>query len=101
MATHEPIQALLGFHAAAGGHIGRPIWPMKPRTSAAGVPSEPAAQDFNLFGTKRHVHPIYETVSIPTRKFKNEQGIVLDSPWGQYPTPVACYADLYQNSSLE
>jgi hypothetical protein len=36
MATLEQIQAFLGFHAAAGGHIGRPIRSMKPRTSAAG-----------------------------------------------------------------
>jgi len=56
-----------------------------------------ALQDFNLFGMKQHAHPIYGTITLPTREW---QGSALDGRWEVvsakfvvYPDWRACFCD--------
>jgi flagellum-specific peptidoglycan hydrolase FlgJ len=47
----------------------------------------------NLFGTKQHSHPIFGTLSIPTREFLHEQWVVVNAEWVSYPDQAACFTD--------
>lgn len=52
-----------------------------------------AKQGKNLFGCKQHKHPIYGTLSLPTREYVNGQFIVVTANWVSYPDWDACFAD--------
>jgi flagellum-specific peptidoglycan hydrolase FlgJ len=52
-----------------------------------------AAQDNNLFGMKQHAHPIYGTVSLPTREFLSNEWVPCEANWVRYPDWQACFAD--------
>ncbi len=43
-----------------------------------------ATQDNNLFGCKQHTHPIYGTVSLPTREFINGEWETVEANWIRY-----------------
>jgi flagellum-specific peptidoglycan hydrolase FlgJ len=47
----------------------------------------------NLFGTKQHVHPIYGTLSIPTKEFLSGEWTVVEANWVVYPTIATCFSD--------
>jgi flagellum-specific peptidoglycan hydrolase FlgJ len=47
----------------------------------------------NLFGTKQHVHPIYQTMSLPTREYLGGNWTVVAAKWIEYPSWAACFAD--------
>jgi flagellum-specific peptidoglycan hydrolase FlgJ len=55
--------------------------------------SQLAVQDRNLFGMKQHQHPIYGTVSLPTREFLSGEWLTLNSNWIVYPDWQSCFAD--------
>jgi flagellum-specific peptidoglycan hydrolase FlgJ len=55
--------------------------------------SQLASQDRNLFGMKQHQHPIYGTVSLPTREFISGEWLALNSNWIVYPDWQSCFAD--------
>ena len=55
--------------------------------------SQLASQDNNLFGMKEHLHPLYETVSLPTREFLSNEWKTINSNWIVYPDWAACFAD--------
>jgi len=47
----------------------------------------------NLFGMKQHSHPIFGTLSLPTREFLNNQWVVGQAEWVKYPTVEDCFRD--------
>jgi len=55
--------------------------------------SQLAAQDKNLFGMKQHLHPLYGTVSLPTREFLSGEWVTVNSNWIVYPDWQACFTD--------
>jgi len=52
-----------------------------------------ARQANNLFGTKQHQHPIFGTLSLPTREYLNDQWVVVTADWVSYPDVSYCFAD--------
>jgi flagellum-specific peptidoglycan hydrolase FlgJ len=53
-----------------------------------------ALQHNNLFGMKQHAHPVYGTVTLPTREFVQARGwVVVMAPFVKYPDWRACFAD--------
>lgn len=52
-----------------------------------------ATQANNLFGTKQHVHPIFGTLSLPTREFLHSQWVTVGAFWVKYPDRATCFAD--------
>jgi flagellum-specific peptidoglycan hydrolase FlgJ len=64
--------------------------------------SELAREANNLFGMKQHSHPIYGTMSLPTREWAVPSGdthkidgrwIVVNANWVKYPDWRACFCD--------
>jgi len=47
----------------------------------------------NLFGTKQHATPIYETLSLPTKEFINGEWIQTTANWVKYPQLSDCFVD--------
>lgn len=55
--------------------------------------SELAREGNNLFGMKQHSHPIYGTLTLPTKEFLGGNWISVNANWLQYPDWQACFAD--------
>jgi flagellum-specific peptidoglycan hydrolase FlgJ len=65
--------------------------------------SQLARDDFNLFGMKQHAHPVFGTMTLPTREWigkekdtqdGNPDGwIQVTASWVKYPDWRACFAD--------
>ncbi|HEY1800100.1 MAG TPA: glucosaminidase domain-containing protein [Terriglobales bacterium] len=55
--------------------------------------SELAKDSNNLFGMKQHAHPVYGTMTLPTREFLLGAWKVVTSQWVKYPDWRACFAD--------
>jgi flagellum-specific peptidoglycan hydrolase FlgJ len=47
----------------------------------------------NLFGTKQHTHPIFETLNLPTREFLSGNWTTVEAGWVHYPDIASCFAD--------
>jgi len=52
-----------------------------------------ASEDSNLFGMKQHKHPVYGTVSLPTKEFERGEWIEVTADWVKYPDWSTCFAD--------
>ena len=53
-----------------------------------------ASAHLNLFGMKQHLHPIYGTVTLPTREFLDGGWVhVTGASFVSYPTWDACFQD--------
>ena len=52
-----------------------------------------AIQDFNLFGMKQHVHPIFGTHALPTREDLGGQWVTVTANWITYPDWQSCFVD--------
>jgi flagellum-specific peptidoglycan hydrolase FlgJ len=52
-----------------------------------------AIQDNNLFGMKQHAHPIFGTMTLPTREFLDGKWVQCSAKWVRYPDWRACFAD--------
>ena len=55
--------------------------------------SQLATQDRNLFGMKQHAHPIFKTVSLPTREILTNEWQTLNQNFVIYPDWAACFED--------
>ena len=56
--------------------------------------SELARDAFNLFGMKQHCHPVFGTMTLPTREFEGGEWITVGAAnWVEYPDWRACFAD--------
>lgn len=79
--------------AAQANHV----WPMIAACEAAlesNFGSSKLAHDANnLFGMKQHVHPVYGTLSIPTKEYVGGEWEVVDASWVKYPTLADCFTD--------
>ena len=58
--------------------------------------SQLATQDNNLFGMKQHLHPLYGTVSLPTREFLSGEWEAVEANWVKYPDWQSCFEDRMQ-----
>jgi flagellum-specific peptidoglycan hydrolase FlgJ len=52
-----------------------------------------ATSDNNLFGMKQHLHPLYGTVSLPTREFEKGEWLEISAEWVKYPDWQTCFFD--------
>ena len=52
-----------------------------------------AREDNNLFGMKQHAHPIFGTMTLPTREFLNGEWTTVGANWIEYPDWRSCFAD--------
>jgi flagellum-specific peptidoglycan hydrolase FlgJ len=50
-------------------------------------------EDNNGFGMKQHEHPIFVTVSLPTKEFLGNKWVTINAPFVKYPTMADCFAD--------
>jgi len=48
---------------------------------------------FNLFGMKQHVHPLYETIALPTKEYLDGKWAPTTSDWVKYPDLKSCFVD--------
>lgn len=74
----HPFPEMVGCEAALESNWGR---------------SELAAKYNNYFGMKQHQHPVYGTVSLPTREYHQGQWSTVQAQWINYPTLEDCFAD--------
>lgn len=52
-----------------------------------------AELDNNLFGMKQHQHPLFQTISLPTREFLNGEFVATEANWIRYPDWQSCFED--------
>ena len=52
-----------------------------------------AAQDNNLFGLKQRAHPLYGTVSFPTREFLTGEWVEVEANFVRYNDWQECFED--------
>jgi flagellum-specific peptidoglycan hydrolase FlgJ len=52
-----------------------------------------ALDGHNLFGMKQHTHPVYGTMTLPTREFIGGDWIMVNAGWVSYPDWRACFCD--------
>lgn len=95
MITEQQQQFLMNaaIAAKAAGHIYPEMAACEAADESAWGTSELAAGDNNLFGCKQHDHPIYQTVSIPTREFTGKTWLTENAEWVKYPDLASCFAD--------
>jgi flagellum-specific peptidoglycan hydrolase FlgJ len=55
--------------------------------------SELAREANNLFGMKQHAHPVYGTMTLPTREFEKGEWIQTAANWVKYSDWRACFVD--------
>src|SRR5437899_1366668 len=55
--------------------------------------SQLASEGNNLFGMKQHAHPIYGTMTLPTREFMLGEWKQVTANWVSYPDLRGCFAD--------
>lgn len=95
MLTDAQTDAYRRTYAAAIAAVHR--WPGMAATEAmlesAWLTSELARDDNNLFGMKAHAHPLYETVSLPTREFLDGRWVATTAEWVKYPDVESCFRD--------
>jgi flagellum-specific peptidoglycan hydrolase FlgJ len=47
----------------------------------------------NLFGLKSRAHPVYGTLSIPTREYLDGNWEIVEALWVKYPDTKSCFED--------
>jgi flagellum-specific peptidoglycan hydrolase FlgJ len=95
MATQTQLAGLRTCYLAAiaSGHIFPQAAACEGAVESAWFTSQLYLQDNNIFGTKQHAVPIFETVSIPTREFLNGQWATINADWVKYPDLPSSFAD--------
>lgn len=98
MATKTQIEALVACaHAAkAAGHIFPAAAACEGAVETGWFTSLLYLRENNVFGTKQHQHPIYETVSLPTREYLGNKWTIVNALWVSYPTVADSFADRMQ-----
>ena len=79
--------------ARASGHIWPDYAACEAALESAWGGSKLAAEGNNLFGTKQHSTPIFQTLNLPTKEFENGQWIVVNAAWVQYPDWATAFKD--------
>ena len=52
-----------------------------------------AVEDNNLFGMKQHIHPEYQTASLPTKEFEAGEWRPVVAEWVKYLDWASCFFD--------
>ena len=55
--------------------------------------SELARDGNNLFGMKQHAHPIFGSMTLPTREWEQTEWVAVSANWVKYPDWRACFSD--------
>lgn len=85
------------FEAArAAGHVFPAMAACEAAVESAWGQSKLFLEANNAFGVKQHQHPIFGTLSLPTKEFLHGQWVVVDAEWVKYPTLQDCFADRMQ-----
>ncbi len=79
--------------ASAAGHVFAQMAACEAALESNYGQSGLARQANNLFGMKAHAHPIFGTLSLPTREYLNNQWVTVNAEWVSYPTVEDCFAD--------
>jgi flagellum-specific peptidoglycan hydrolase FlgJ len=95
MLTAEQQHFLVATYQAAkqAGHIFPEMAACEAADESAWGTSHLAIDANNLFGMKQHAHPVYGSISIPTREFENARWLTVDAEWVKYPDLASCFAD--------
>jgi flagellum-specific peptidoglycan hydrolase FlgJ len=93
MAT--PAQLAFVLKASNGAQAAQHIYPAMAACEAARESvwgtSELAVKANNLFGAKQQVHPIYGTLSLPTKEFLNREWVTETAEWISFPAVEDCF----------
>lgn len=71
--------------AVASGHVFPAMAACEAALESGWGLSELATENNNLFGQKQQVHPIYETISLPTKEFLNHAWVTVEAEWIKFP----------------
>jgi flagellum-specific peptidoglycan hydrolase FlgJ len=79
--------------AAVAGHVFAEMAAAEAALESNFGQSGLAREGNNLFGVKQHNHPLFGTITIPTREFLGNGWTVVNADWIKYPTLAACFSD--------
>lgn len=79
--------------AVDGGHIFPNMAACEAAEESNYGQSALARDDNNLFGMKQHQHPVYGTISLPTREFLGGSWKVVSANFVEYPDIKTCFQD--------
>jgi flagellum-specific peptidoglycan hydrolase FlgJ len=83
----------IAAQAAIAGHIFSQMAAAEAALESNFGQSRLAQEGNNLFGMKQHQHPVYGTLSLPTREFLTNQWQVVEADFVKYPAIVDCFVD--------
>src|SRR6266404_5395695 len=82
---------------AKSAEIAEHIFPQMAACEAAlesGFGSSALAREANnLFGMKQHMHPVYGTLSLPTKEFLSGEWQTVEAQWVKYDSIDECFED--------
>ncbi len=76
-----------------GGHIFPPMAACEMALESGYGTSLLYRVDFNGFGMKKHIHEVYQTVSLPTKEFLGGEWQTVSAGFVRYPDLKACFSD--------
>lgn len=95
MATKTQLEFLsLAFkEAKQAGHIFPNAAACEACVESSWGTSQLYVEDRNCFGMKQHEHPVFVTVTLPTKEFLGNKWVTVNAPFVKYPTLADCFAD--------
>lgn len=95
MLKPEQTLALVRFYKAAkeSGHLFPEVAACEAVVETTWGTSKLYLQANNVFGTKQHTHPAFETVNFPTREYLGGRWTVVNAPFIKYPTVQDSFKD--------
>jgi flagellum-specific peptidoglycan hydrolase FlgJ len=79
--------------AYSAGHIFPRMAACEAALESAYGTSQLSRLAFNLFGLKQSQHPIFATLSLPTKEYLDDQWVHVKADWVEYPSFLACFKD--------
>ena len=79
--------------AAQAGHVFPDMAACEAALESGYGTSGLAIEGNNLFGTKQHQVPIYQTIELNTNEYINGTVVRVPAQWVKYPDQAACFAD--------
>lgn len=79
--------------AKQAGHIWPAFAACEGALESAWFASELYVAANNVFGTKQHSNPIFDTFNLPTKEFLHNDWVIVDAEWVKYPTTADAFAD--------
>lgn len=92
--TTQEMWLVQAFRSArAAGHIFPDYAACETALESAWGQSKLAKLGANLFGTKQHSHPEYQTLNLPTKEFLDGKWTVIRATWVLYPSEMESFKD--------